>query len=219
MEGLKHEKDKVCACQYASYDPALGDPSAVEADIPKYLDVLLGKNMIDTSSSMQPASSLNLYNRYVAMFTLRNLKAADALAKVLAYDQTSPVLRHEIAFVLAQIPDDHMTDFARQALINNLADPMEHEIVRHESAIALGSIGGDQVKKALQTFSDKAYPAMVSESSLVALDMMAYWEECEALERSPTQKVSSRFCGLTSSCTSQTESATSKSPNENSCKK
>merc|ERR1712048_524863 len=34
-EGLKRQTAKVCACQFNSYDPAIGDPSATEADIPR----------------------------------------------------------------------------------------------------------------------------------------------------------------------------------------
>jgi hypothetical protein len=43
------------------------------------------------------------HQRYIAMFTLRNLDAVDELAHVLSADKCSAALRHEIAFILGQM--------------------------------------------------------------------------------------------------------------------
>jgi len=164
VEGLKRETAKVCACQYVSYDPAIGDLTATEDDIPRYYDVLR-----DSSGAF--------YQRYVAMFTLRNLAAEAKLAAVLDEDTSSPVLRHEISFVLGQME----SETAREALIRSLEKKAEHPMVRHESAIALGSIGGEVSKMKLQQFTGDS-DQMVADSCLVALDTIAYWEAWEAEE-------------------------------------
>jgi hypothetical protein len=40
LEGLKRQRARVCACQYRSFDPAIGDPDASAADIPRYAAIL-----------------------------------------------------------------------------------------------------------------------------------------------------------------------------------
>lgn len=205
VEGLKRDTARVCACQYASYDPAIGVIGATPAEIPAYERQLLGPMI---GSSEQPQAFVNtvtgpdaaimsdMYPRYVAMFTLRNLGACASLARVLSADRTSPVLRHEIAFLLGQMDDDAddaenkagtdnsntENDIATSALIENLAEPDEHVMVRHESAIALGSRGGEAAKLALRRFSCDEKP-LVAESCMVALDTIEYWEAWDAEEK------------------------------------
>ena len=164
IQGLQKEKYKMCACQFSSYDPAMGDPAATEADIPKYTAILAD-------------GSKTLYERYVAMFTLRNLRAVDILARSLLEDETSAVLRHEICFILGQIEEEA----AVTGLIKALANKQDHAMVRHEAAIALGSIGSEEAKVALREWTQDTEP-MVAESCLVALDTIAYWEAWEAAE-------------------------------------
>eukprot|EP00928_Gymnodinium_smaydae_P021678 TRINITY_DN18486_c0_g1_i2.p1 TRINITY_DN18486_c0_g1~~TRINITY_DN18486_c0_g1_i2.p1 ORF type:complete len:344 (-),score=68.66 TRINITY_DN18486_c0_g1_i2:181-1212(-) len=165
LEGLRRKLSKVCACQYQSYDPAIGDPSAKAEDVPRFAAVL----------SDQGAA---LYERYIAMFTLRNLGAVAEIAAALRSDVSSPVLRHELAFILGQMDDEAATE----ALCANLENTADHGMVRHESAIALGSIGGERAKACLQRFSSDG-EAMVAESCLVALDTLAYWEAWEEAEK------------------------------------
>ena len=90
LQGLKRQRSRVCACQYRSFDPAIGDPSATAADIQRYADILADEGQ-------------ELYQRYIAMFTLRNLNASRPLAHVLSTDSCSAALRHEIAFILGQM--------------------------------------------------------------------------------------------------------------------
>ena len=182
LAGLKRQRAKVCACQYLSFDPAIGDPTAQPSDIARYTRILAD-------------AEGELYARYVAMFTLRNLHAVRQLAQVLSSDTSSAALRHEIAFILGQIEfssentggvdgaeGGDVENVAVTALVANLCNEDEHEMVRHESAIALGSIGGDAAKQALKRFASCPVQ-MVAESCVVALDTMAYWDAWETAER------------------------------------
>eukprot|EP00392_Amoebophrya_sp_AT5.2_P007832 g7851.t1 len=187
VEGLKRETARVCACQYASYDPALGYPNASEQDIPALWQQLKKRASATSSTTSTPTSlrssstedaDRGLFSRYRAMFTLRNLNAVAPLADVLRTDQTSPVLRHEIAFILGQMEDEE----AVAALVANLEDVHEHPMARHESAIALGSIGGEAAKAGLLRFVEDG-EQMVAESCLVALDTIEYWEMWEREEK------------------------------------
>jgi len=173
VEGIRRRgATRVCACQYASHDPALGDPNASPVDEARYREVL-------------EAETTDLFRRYEAMFTLRNLNVPEALASVLDSDRSSVVLRHELAFVLGQME----SDIAISALMRSLGKTGEHGMVRHEAAIALGSIGGDDAKIALREFSTDPEP-MVAESCLVALDTIAYWEAWERVEKRMQQNES-----------------------------
>ncbi len=60
------------------------------------------------------------------------------------------------------------------ALIDVMLRLDEHPMVRHESAEALGAIGGEECAAVLERF--KADPAsVVAESCIVALDAVDYW--------------------------------------------
>jgi len=157
----------VCGCQYTSRDPGEGKPGATQADVPAAKDVLMDV-------------SLPLYDRYEGLFTLRNVGGAvpaEALAGALRLDASSAVLRHEIAFVLAQMEEESAT----AALAASLADCAEHGMVRHEAAIALGAIGTDDAEAALRSFEGDA-DKLVAESCQVALATSAYWRVWEELE-------------------------------------
>ena len=80
------------------------------------------------------------------------------------------LFRHEIAFVLGQIS----SDVAEKALTETLRDGTENEIVRHEAAEALGSIGTDSINAELNKYLGKEVPAVVRESCVIALDILDY---------------------------------------------
>lgn len=167
QESGDREALPVCVCQYTSKDPAEGRIDATAADVP-----IAARALAD--------DSLPLYERYEAMFTLRNVggsEACSSLAKLLRSDQSSAVLRHEIAFVLAQMEDETAT----VALSESLADRAEHCMVRHEAAIALGTIGTPEAEKALRLYVADD-DVMVAESCMVALATAAYWRAWESLE-------------------------------------
>lgn len=79
-----------------------------------------------------------LWDRYVAMFTLRNIgtdAAALALAQSLT-EKSSALLRHELCFVIGQLQAPIATDH----LVESLANTDEDCMVRHEAALSLGSV-------------------------------------------------------------------------------
>jgi deoxyhypusine monooxygenase len=96
----------------------------------------------------------DLYERYEALFALRDMKTMQANNIIIRslLDKTSAVFRHEVtklnffqtlktesfqvAFVLGQIQTPKCTE----ALINCLMNTSEDSMVRHEAALALGSV-------------------------------------------------------------------------------
>lgn len=174
LEGLKRKQDaRMCGCQggekgqggrFITTDPAQGDPSATVEDVPRLETTLMDE-------------SLALYDRYEAAFTLRNLGAGGSLAAALEADTSSACLRHELAFVLAQLEDDATTD----ALVTKLEDATEHGVVRHEAAIALSAMDSPNAKSALVRNLVDPNP-MVHESCKAALSTMEYWAAWEAEE-------------------------------------
>ena len=112
-----------------------------------------------------------LFERYRAMFQLRNLGgAASVTALCRAMHDSSALLRHEAAFVLGQLGDGA----AEGALAAVLRNPQEQSMVRHEAAEALGVLGEDSCRKILSEFVRDNDP-VVAESCLLALDMQQYW--------------------------------------------
>ncbi|XP_053693578.1 deoxyhypusine hydroxylase [Sabethes cyaneus] len=148
------EKDFVDQNPYASVDPT---PPAMTSDVSELQKVLLDENE-------------SLFNRYRAMFSLRNLRTEDAtLALATGLKGKSALFRHEVAFVLGQLQEECSIPF----LAENLRDPAENEMVRHECAEALGAIATDQCTEILNEYlqDDKR---VVKESCEVALDMCEY---------------------------------------------
>lgn len=120
-------------------------------------------------------TSLPLFQRYRAMFALRDLAsppdlptavpAVHALAK--GFQDGSALFRHEIAFVFGQL--SHPASIP--SLTTTLADTQESSMVRHEAAEALGSLGDhDGVEATLRQFLNDP-EQVVRESVIVALDM------------------------------------------------
>ncbi|CAI8614297.1 unnamed protein product [Vicia faba] len=109
-----------------------------------------------------------MYERYAALFALRNDGGNKAVAAIIdSLGSKSALLKHEVAYVLGQLQDKA----ASAALSNILRDVNEHPMVRHEAAEALGSIADDQSVALLEEFT--ADPeALVSQSCQVALSML-----------------------------------------------
>ena len=154
-----------CACMmnpYSSVDPAPPHPSHQFKSALELGDILCD-------------CQLPIFQRYRAMFSLRNKGGAacvEQLCRALTTDISSPLLRHEVAYVLGQMqhPD------SVEALEISLRRKDEHEMVRHESAEALGAIEGrwDDCERILKEFA-KDENVVVRESCLVALDAADYW--------------------------------------------
>lgn len=107
-----------CACMlspYSSHDPAPPDPAT-----DGLTDSQVGEILRDTNRP--------LFERYGAMFSLRNRGGADAvneLGRALVEDTSSALLRHEVAFVLGQM--QHPSGLT--ALATSLKRRSEHNMV------------------------------------------------------------------------------------------
>lgn len=132
------------------------DPSPPET---KYPDVEeLGKRLMD--------QELPLFERYKAMFGLRNNSSKDAVLELTkGLEDPSPLFRHEIAYVLGQVRHPASIDALYSGLKNDST-----EMVRHECAEALGSIASEEAMSILKEFvNDES--VVVRESCVVALDI------------------------------------------------
>jgi deoxyhypusine monooxygenase len=141
---------------YASVDPSppLADQSKSAAELQ---NILMDENE-------------SLFNRYRAMFSLRNMRTKDAIIAICAgLKGSSALFRHEIAFVLGQLQDENSIPY----LIETLKDPLENEMVRHEAAEALGSIATEECVDILSKYL-KDEKRVVKESCEVALDICDY---------------------------------------------
>ncbi|XP_061567624.1 deoxyhypusine hydroxylase [Cololabis saira] len=139
---------------YCSVDPA---PPAPRKSVPELRCSLLDE-------------SLPLFERYRAMFALRNLGSAEAAVALGDGLQCSSALfRHEIGYVLGQMQHPAAIPALRAALQRSEENPM----VRHEAAEALGSIGQKECLDVLQQYRGDE-ERIVKESCDVALDMLEY---------------------------------------------
>eukprot|EP00965_Chrysotila_dentata_P086519 2855772-Pleurochrysis_carterae.AAC.1 len=111
------------------------------------------------------------------MFALRNLargrsrhSALSALCECLddADHTDSPLLKHELAFVLGQLEElDSVPTLCRA-----VESEYEHPMVRHEAAEALGAIGSAEAVQLLREYATSDVE-ILSESCIVALHMCA----------------------------------------------
>lgn len=146
--------------QFMSIDPA--PPSANVEGTTALGDILRDK-------------SRSLFDRYRAMFALRNLNCRDSVNELgralLAYqgDEESALLKHEIAYVFGQMQQESSLPFLKAVL----QDTKQHYMVRHEAAEAIGSIGTQGAKEVLQQYAHDP-EVVVKESVDVALDINNY---------------------------------------------
>ena len=120
-----------------------------------------------------------MFQRMRALFALRNIGGKDSVdALAAAFDSSSALLKHEIAYVLGQMQDDH----AVPHLISRLEDLEEDVMVRHEAAEALGAIGNRVAMSTLEKFAEDD-EIVVAESCEVAIDLMN-WVSSDKLDYS-----------------------------------
>lgn len=160
--GMERDEDQpmVCACMlnpYSSVDPAPPHPNHAHLSTED-----IGCILHNTENP--------LFERYRAMFSLRNRGDGECVSQLgyaLINDNSSALLRHEIAYVLGQIQSADSIDVLRQSLERT----NEHVMVRHESAEALGAIEErwDEVEATLNLFLQDD-DIVVRESCVVALD-------------------------------------------------
>ncbi|CAA0818688.1 Deoxyhypusine hydroxylase [Striga hermonthica] len=119
-----------------------------------------------------------MYERYAALFALRNLGQDEAVSAIVeSLGANSALLRHEVAYVLGQLQNKKASD----ALSQVLRDVNEHPMVRHEAAEALGSIADDHCVSLLEEFAKDAEP-IVSQSCEVALSMLNFERSGKSFE-------------------------------------
>ncbi|EEF41437.1 deoxyhypusine hydroxylase [Ricinus communis] len=148
---------------FLSVDPAV--PASCCCSVDKLREALLdeGKGM---------------YERYAALFALRNNGGDDAVSAIVeSLGAKSALLKHEVAYVLGQLQNKA----ASAALSRILRDVNEHPMVRHEAAEALGSIADEQSISLLEEFSKDSEP-IVSQSCEVALSMLEYERSGKSFE-------------------------------------
>ena len=117
--------------------------------------------------------SFDLFERYRALFTLRELNSKESLLAICQtltkenMDTCGALLKHEVAYVLAQMEDvnEHSVDFLLESVLNDGEAP----IVRHEALIAVGEMIDDKsrLEHLLAHKED-----IVSESCQVALRLI-----------------------------------------------
>ncbi|RZF44651.1 hypothetical protein LSTR_LSTR000603 [Laodelphax striatellus] len=154
LDWLKNNPSTDKKSIYYSVDPA---PPSEEKDVENLKSILLD-------------DKANLFDRYKAMFALRDLKTENSI-KALSEGLSvgSALFRHEVAFVLGQLQEECSVP----ALIKALEDKSQNEMVRHECAEALGAIATEDCLKVLEKYlsDDKR---VVRESCEIALDMSEY---------------------------------------------
>ncbi|XP_034173444.1 deoxyhypusine hydroxylase nero [Osmia lignaria lignaria] len=144
---------------YMSVDPA---PPAEITDIEKLKSILLNENA-------------SLFERYQAMFSLRNIHTPESiLALCEGLNAGSALFRHEIAFVLGQLQEEISVPY----LATSLENMEENEMVRHECAEALGSIATSDCFDILNKYINDNQ-RVVRESCIIALDMCEYENSSE----------------------------------------
>jgi deoxyhypusine monooxygenase len=94
------------------------------------------------------------YIKYRIMYTLRakgDKDSAVILSKLLLsinHSKTTPLMRHEVCFIMGQLDEKAKFDEVRIAIQENLENPNEDPIVRHEAILAYSQIWGiDEVIK------------------------------------------------------------------------
>lgn len=141
---------------YASVDPA---PPSERLTLSQLRDTLCNE-------------STPMFERYRAMFALRNMGGRDAVLALcdgMEAEKESALFRHEVAYVLGQMQHEASVP----TLTKFLKCAAEHEMVRHEAAEALGSVGTKEAEIALEEFK-KDHHDVVRESVEVALDISDY---------------------------------------------
>lgn len=151
--------EKLSNNPYASVDPA---PPCEMKSVDELKTILLDENE-------------SLFNRYRAMFALRNIRTNEStLAIAEGLKAGTALFRHEIAFVLGQLQEEISVPFLKESLV----DEKENEMVRHECAEALGAIATEDCLDILNKYLEDE-KRVVRESCVIALDMCEYENSSE----------------------------------------
>jgi deoxyhypusine monooxygenase len=112
--------------------------------VEQYSDVQFLKSMLLNKDQDNKVLDHNLFVRYRALFTLRELNTKASILAICSsllienMDTCGALLKHEVAYVLAQMEDhnEHSVPFLLDSVLNDDEDP----IVRHEALIAVGEM-------------------------------------------------------------------------------
>ena len=108
------------------------------------------KETVEAVGAVLRDSEESLAKRFRALFTLRNIATAEAQDQISrCFSEPSALLRHECAYCLGQVGDNHSVP----ALIAVLQDESQEPLVRHEAAEALGAIGDPSARDVLKQYS------------------------------------------------------------------
>lgn len=130
---------------------------------------------VDTLKEILLNENKSLFDRYRAMFSLRNLGTKESiLALTEGLKAGSALFKHEIAFVLGQLQEEASISGLQASLENT----EENEMVRHECAEALGSIATPECYEILNKYLNDS-KRVVRESCVIALDMCDYENSSE----------------------------------------
>jgi len=155
-EWVTNNKD-IKNAKYECVDPAPAYPEN-QYTLPELQSI-----MLDTSKP--------LFERYRAIFALRNIGSSEAIqALSLGLKDESALFRHEIAYVFGQLQNEQTIEPLTQVLEASDENPM----VRHEAAETLGSIATPQVMPILKKYATDT-ERVVRESCIVALDILEYF--------------------------------------------
>eukprot|EP01117_Protostelium_nocturnum_P017208 TRINITY_DN6973_c0_g1_i2.p1 TRINITY_DN6973_c0_g1~~TRINITY_DN6973_c0_g1_i2.p1 ORF type:complete len:352 (-),score=140.17 TRINITY_DN6973_c0_g1_i2:101-1060(-) len=128
-------------------------------------------NQIKELKEMMMDTSLSHFERYRALFALRDNGSDEAVEAMIAgFSDSSALFRHEVAFVMGQL----QSPASKEILTKVLCDEKEHEMVRHEAAEALGAISTEETVEVLQKYLKDDH-GVVRESCSVALDIHEYF--------------------------------------------
>nr|NVI76096.1 nero [Cucujiformia] len=115
IKWLKESDDKNSKSYFNTVDPA---PPAESKDIKELKSILIDEK-------------ISLFDRYRAMFALRDIGSVDAITALgKALKCGSSLFKHEIAFVLGQMQNKSSVPYLKESLENT----EENEMVRHECA-------------------------------------------------------------------------------------
>ena len=153
---MAQSEQKIARSKYNSVDPA-----------PSFEDI----SDLDTLRAIYLSESDSLFRRYRAMFTLRDIGSDEAVHILCCgLKDKSALFRHEVAFVLGQMMNEHgISELSRV-----LKDDAENSMVRHEAAEALGAIAKDECKAIIREHIDD-HQVVVKESCIVADDLYQFW--------------------------------------------
>lgn len=180
----KSEKVDFSQLKFKTNDPAppfniYNEPKPEHLDVAHLTKVLLNKT--------GDGQNYNLFERYRALFTLREINTKESLIGICQtllkehMDTCSALLKHEVAYVLAQM--EEINEHSVQYLLGSVLNDDEAPIVRHEALIAVGEMIED---RAMLEDLTKHPEEIVRESAQVAVRNMdnrlkewQYWKEKE----------------------------------------